>query len=160
MRRNILSAELIESRSEKVPFSGCWLWTKSLDPRGYANVRVNDRFIGAHVASYMAFRGAVGKKFVCHRCDVRCCVNPDHLFLGAAVDNMRDMVAKGRDKKAHGENHVNAKLTKEQARSVFFDPRSLSTIAKEYGISVGATHHVKKKRTWKSLWTGDENTQG
>ena len=34
--------------------------------------------------------------FVLHRCDVRACCNPDHLFLGTPLDNMQDMHAKGR----------------------------------------------------------------
>jgi len=34
--------------------------------------------------------------FVLHRCDVRGCINVDHLFLGTAKDNTHDMMAKGR----------------------------------------------------------------
>jgi hypothetical protein len=52
---------------------------------------------GVHRIMYMARYGSIPKgKFVLHRCDVRSCANPDHLFIGTPYDNTRDMVNKGR----------------------------------------------------------------
>jgi hypothetical protein len=74
------------------PNSGCWLYTGSGTPAGYGYFQYGGRKnnpIGAHRFSAMVLG-------VLHRCDLRCCVNPDHLFLGNHKANMRDMVAKGR----------------------------------------------------------------
>lgn len=97
---------LIEDRSIPVPFSGCWLWTSSIDTSGYGHLRYGGRVDKAHRVSWMASYGAIPEgMFVCHKCDVRSCVNPDHLFLGTTTDNMRDMMRKGRGLKARGERH-------------------------------------------------------
>jgi len=40
--------------------------------------------------------GDPGPLVVMHACDNRSCINPDHLSVGTARDNVRDMIAKGR----------------------------------------------------------------
>lgn len=77
--------------------NGCWKWQGYISQNGYGNSTLKNKRIQAHRLSYLAFIGEIpGGLFVCHKCDVRDCVNPDHLFLGTHLDNMRDMVQKGR----------------------------------------------------------------
>lgn len=94
-----ITKELIESRSIPEPNSGCWLWEKAVDRGGYGVVRPDYDLLRAHRLSYEIYNGKADERlYVLHRCDVRCCVNPDHLFLGTHADNMQDMVRKGRGK--------------------------------------------------------------
>jgi hypothetical protein len=94
-----ITKELIESRSIPEPNSGCWLWEKAVDRGGYGVIRPDYDLLRAHRLSYEIYKGKTDERlYVLHRCDVRCCVNPDHLFLGTHADNMKDMVRKGRGK--------------------------------------------------------------
>lgn len=87
----------IEAHTMPVTESGCWIWTGAIQGKGYGYTRFEFRAYKAHRLSWLAHRGAIpAGQLVLHRCDVRSCVNPDHLFLGTHADNMRDMRAKGR----------------------------------------------------------------
>lgn len=76
----------------------CWVWTAST-AAGYGNFCVRRPLnVGSHRFSWELSNGPIPEGlWVLHRCDNRRCVNPAHLFLGTAKDNVRDMIAKGRD---------------------------------------------------------------
>src|SRR5258708_26780104 len=75
----------------------CWLWTGATRTGGYGAVGRNRKVVQAHrVAWEMAHGPIMDDLYVLHRCDTPSCVNPEHLFLGTAKDNMDDFVAKRR----------------------------------------------------------------
>lgn len=85
------------SMSRVEPSSGCWLWLLATNKGGYGEVDLIQGETYAHRVAYVLFIGPVPPGwFVCHKCDHPRCVNPQHLFLGTARDNVQDSIAKGR----------------------------------------------------------------
>lgn len=116
--------EQLMARVEITP--SCWLWTGARrGNRGYGKARYHGIAMYAHRAFYREFVGDIPDGlFVCHRCDNTRCVNPSHLFVGSALDNNRDAVAKGRHAESrkthckHGHPFAGANLIVRQRRRI------------------------------------------
>jgi DNA-binding CsgD family transcriptional regulator len=74
----------------------CWLWTDSCMSGGYGAFGVYGKMYKAHRFAYKITYGDPSELCVLHKCDVRSCVRPSHLFSGSVIDNIADMVGKGR----------------------------------------------------------------
>lgn len=91
----------------------CWLWTGRLDSGGYGRVsQGNGQWRKAHRVSYELFTGSIPEGLVVrHLCNVRACVNPEHLAVGTHKDNVADMDRAGRRADICGEKNPMAKFT-------------------------------------------------
>lgn len=76
--------------------NGCWIWQGACRS-GYGAIRVGAKVCQTHRLSYTLFKGNIPDGLlVCHTCDTKKCINPEHLFVGTHKDNMADCVNKGR----------------------------------------------------------------
>ena len=132
----------------------CWLWNGYKSKGGYGRIKNNRRFHFAHRVSWEFVNGKIPNGLlVLHKCDVRNCVNPDHLFLGTHADNNHDMYAKGRGRGARsGEAHHNAKLNEKQIaeiRSLRSNGLTLKEIADVYGINFRHVSRIVNFQRWR-----------
>ena len=146
------------SRVDKSGPGGCWLWTAGRSSAGYGKFALSKGdILLTHRHSYKLHYGSLpAEMHVCHKCDVRLCVNPDHLFLGTHMDNMRDMKAKKRG--AVGERHGMARLTEGQVleiRSRIEQGATQTALSAEFGISPATVGMISRRQIWAHIPPAD-----
>lgn len=153
------SREKFISRVEMIPEAGCWIWMGAVSPiNGYARICVPPAFrtakskvMNAHRYSWLIFRGPISTGLhVCHRCDLRCCVNPNHMFLGTAGDNIRDCFSKGRGNPGRmlGETNPSAKLTAEEVQEIRNSTDITANLARKHNVTWATVKAARTGVTW------------
>lgn len=133
----------------------CWEWSASLTGKGYGQIALGGgvrRNLLAHRLSWEIHNGRVPDGMVvCHHCDNRRCVRPDHLFVGTTADNQRDMANKGRS--LSGERHNRVKLSADDVRWLrwagAYTGASNTELAQLFGVSRGHVSDILAGRYWR-----------
>lgn len=136
----------------------CWIWEGALSSGGYGSMTVGWGVERTHRLSWLLSNGPIPDGlYVLHRCDVRLCCNPKHLFLGTQKDNMQDMYEKGRAPDGRSlREYVESgcrqpKLSPEDIlgiRARRGSGEKLASIAKSYGVSISHIHNIVKGKIY------------
>lgn len=150
----------------------CWIWKGAKGPDGnYGGFLYEGKSRRVNIVSYLMFKGPYPEGMeICHTCDNKQCVNPDHLFVGTRSDNMKDMGNKGRhpwqlrpELVRKGEDNPGAKLAENDVLLIvsrFKNGESVASIARDYPVNREAISKIVRGQNWNWLTKIKASEQG
>jgi hypothetical protein len=133
--------------------SGCWRWKGYVNSHGYGVISFRGTNYKAHrIAFFLAHDSLNEEQMVLHKCDLRLCCNPNHLYQGDAKRNSQDALSRGRFARLYGESNGNSKLTGKEVKSIRQQYRSKQitqkTLAQCYGVSTATISYICSGGRW------------
>jgi hypothetical protein len=154
LRAKPADARAFWARLTKPDASGCREWTGFLHPvTGYGHASFGGRMMATHRLAFTLAYGAIPKgKHVLHRCGNAACCNPNHLYAGTPLENMRD-----RDR--HGRT-TGPKLTEPQAIAILARQGTATAmeVGREFGVTGTTVYMIWSGRSWKHLHAAVESS--
>lgn len=149
--------EAFWARVDKAGPDDCWLWKGHVEHRGYGVLgrrSSGTHTLLAHRISWKIHFGEIPDGLcVCHRCDVKTCMNPRHYFLGTIAENNLDNVSKERHVK--GERVGSAKLTADQVGQIRHEYGSgfsnQSALSKKFGVAFQTISRIVRNEMWRHV---------
>ena len=139
----------------------CWLWTGYRNNKGYGLITIGStaagtrRMVLAHRLAYELQVGPIPEgALICHHCDVRACVYPEHLYAGSEHENHLDMYGRSqRTTTVRGAKHGRSVLDQERAHEIILRYRfrangGLAALAQEFGVCTDTIRRVLHGRHW------------
>lgn len=134
--------------------TNCWHWIAHKYKNGYGRMNVGKKQCLSHRFSWVLYGNNLQTgRVICHRCDNRDCVNPEHLFQGTQSDNLNDMKEKGRS--CFGEKNGMAKLPIRYVKLIRiihrFGDFKISEIADFFNVSKSCVQSIVSRSKWKHI---------
>lgn len=78
---NPITLDTLMDNMIPVTETGCWLWLGETQ-KDYGRIRINGEELCTDKLTWETQHGKIPDGLqLSHRCNIRCCVNPEHLFL-------------------------------------------------------------------------------
>lgn len=158
---NYLDPGVIQSAIDRIGFdideNGCHIWRGPVSTQGYGRLYVDHARFQAQRAAWVAKNGPMPiTDDACHKCDVRSCINPDHVFPGDRQQNMKDASSKGRvhafsspQTMPRGERHGSAKLKTSDAFYISISGEPNYELARRFGVNKTTVSRIKAGKLWR-----------
>ena len=122
------------------PERGCWIWIGQRYVTGYGQFFACGKYRRAHCVTWLLFEGPIPiGALLCHRCDVRACANPRHLYIGDNASNTRDYMDRG-------EGRIST-ATAVEIRARFLAGANRTHLADRYGLTRPGLYKLVKRKT-------------
>lgn len=151
-RRNGTLEDKLDHWAIPEPNSGCLLWFGPVNEQGYPRIHFRGKNYRGNRLVWQQKRGPIPVGLhVLHSCDVTCCVNDQHLFLGTNDQNVADKMRKKRHRTLFGDKHRNTKIPDSEIPAIIASAERGVDLAERYGVTPALISYIRLQRGRKHL---------